>query len=156
MLLQIPDLTFLGTYAGHPVTLSILTIGAIIIIIVWKIAPHMKELMEAVKGSNKDLKTLLEKVIASDEKQSKMITDLQSGMRNNTLDILRITIYNSEVPIEDRLVAARRYFILGGNGKVAHFVKPLIAQYTSEWSVVIAISTEDERLKIKAILEAAV
>lgn len=165
-----PDLSFLTEYAGHPVTLSILTIGAIIIIFMVKVFPHMKELMTAVRSSDKDLKDILAKVIASDAAQNELIRaiqtdlhDLKTGqealrkdVNNNVLDILRITIYNEKVPIEDRLVAARRYFLLGGNGKVALYVKGLIVPYAKEWAVVLAMSTDDEKTKITHILEVAI
>jgi hypothetical protein len=134
-----------------------------------KVLPHMKELMDAIKHSDSDLKDILTRVIASDAAQNELIKAIQADLtgiktdiagvkndiKNNVLDVLRITIYNSDVPIEDRLVAARRYFLLGGNGKVAAYVKVLINSYGKEWSVVLAMSSEDEKAKINSILEAA-
>jgi hypothetical protein len=148
-----------------------------------KVFPHMKELMDAVSHSDKDLKEILAKVVASDTAQNDLIMSIQGSLgtikddlnsvktdvtglktgldgvklsvHNNVLDILRITVYNDKVPIEDRLVAARRYFLLGGNGKVALYVKGLILTYDKEWSVVIAMSKDEEKAKINSILEGA-
>jgi hypothetical protein len=74
----------------------------------------------------------------------------------NTLDVLRITVYNESINIEDRLVAAKRYFVRGGNGKVASFVKRLTAEHISAWRTILAMVSADERKQLEKIIEEAV
>jgi hypothetical protein len=148
-----PDLSFLASFASHPVTLSILTVGAIVIIFMVKVFPHMQELKTAIVHSDEDLKSLLTKVIASDEKQAAQIEELKLNVRNNVLDTLRLTIYTEHIAIEDRLVAARRYFILGGNGKVAEYVTVLARGYQDHWKAILAMSKPDEKAKLEEIIK---
>jgi hypothetical protein len=132
--------------------MSILTVGAIVIIFLVKVFPHMTKLSTSIAKSDDDLKALLAKVISSDEQQSIAIADLRTANRNVALDILRLTVYNEAVPIEDRFVAARRYFIMGGNGKVAHFIKPLTETNQAAWAAIVAMSSEDEKKTLNKAL----
>jgi hypothetical protein len=141
-----PDLSFLASFANHPITLAILTVGAMVGIFLWKVAPTLS-------STDKTLKNLVDKVVASDEKQTTQIAEIKTNLRNNVLDVLRITVYNESIAIEDRLVSARRYFLLGGNGKVARYVKGLIGTYDAEWRTILAICTADERTKLEEILK---
>jgi hypothetical protein len=148
-----PDLSFLSDFAQHPLTLSILTIATIVIVFMVKVLPHMKELGLSVHKDNSETQALLKRLIESDEHQSVIISNLQSNQKNSMLDILRLTVYSTNIPIEDRLVAARRYFLLGGNGKVAHIVKPLTVQYGSEWNAILAMSTPEEKALLLKTME---
>jgi hypothetical protein len=112
----------------------------------------MATLLKTVQDSDTDLKKMLNTVIDSDAKQAQQIEDLQLNLRNNVLDVLRITIYAEHIAIEDRLVAARRYFLKGGNGKVATYVKELVKDHPLEWKAIYAMSKEEERKVLYQII----
>jgi hypothetical protein len=118
-----------------------------------KVFPQMQVLKDIISHSDQDLKDLLAKVMASDEKQGAQIAEMSLNVRNNVLDTLRITIYTAHIAIEDRLVAARRYFILGGNGKVALYVKSLITSYPDHWKAILAMSKPEDRATLEEVLK---
>jgi DNA integrity scanning protein DisA with diadenylate cyclase activity len=150
-----PDLSFLAAFAQHPATLLILTIGAVLAITVWRITPFLKDLGVRIDKSDADLKDKLDNIIESDKIQTADIADLKINMCNNVKDVLRITIYNESVAIEDRLVSARRYLLLGGNGKTSKYVKELIVKYPSEWRAILAMSKDEDKARLTKIIEEA-
>jgi hypothetical protein len=148
------DTNFIAAFANNPITLTILIIGAIILVTIWKVSPFFKNLLEKMDTGNETVQTQLNKVIESDEQQSKDIQDIKQHLRFNTLDILRMTIYNEQVDIKDRLVAAKRYFMRDGNGKVATYVRNLVTQNQVVWDTILAMCTPDDQLKLTKALEA--
>jgi hypothetical protein len=147
------DTNFIAAFANNPLTLTILVVAAIVIIFIWKVSPFFKDLLEHIELGNTNtqvnmqaITTKVDTLITSDAAQAESI-------RCNTLDILRITVYNSGIAIEDRLVAAKRYFMQGGNGKVASYIKQLIADHAHEWKVVLAMVSEQERAKLEKIIK---
>lgn len=150
------DTNFIAAFANNPLTLSILMIAAIIVVVIWKVSPFFKDILEKMDSGNKDLADRITTVIASDAEQAKTINDMSEHIRLNTLDVLRITVYNESVDPEDRLVAAKRYFVRGGNGKVASYVKRLIDQYPEQWKTILAMVTLDERAQLEKIIAEAV
>jgi hypothetical protein len=152
----VPDTSFIAAFANNPLTLSILMIAAIVIIIIWKISPFFKTLIDRMDTNNKDIGSSIEVInkkvdglVTSDAEQAEHI-------RLNTLDVLRITVYNESVDVEDRLVAAKRYFIRGGNGKVAAYVKQLAQTHAREWKTILAMVSAEERAQLEKILAEAV
>jgi hypothetical protein len=150
-----PDMSFIAAFANNPLTLSILLIAAITIVVIWKISPFFKDILERMgKGNDlindniKIIDTKVNTLVESDAMQAEHI-------RLNTLDVLRITVYNENIDAEDRLIAAKRYFIRGGNGKVASYVKRLIAKYPTEWKTILAIVSVDEKTKLEQIIKEA-
>jgi hypothetical protein len=148
------DTNFIAAFANNPITLTILIIGTIIVVIIWKVSPFFKDLLEKMDTGNETVQDQLKKVIESDEQQSKDIQDIKQHVRFNTLDILRMTIYNEQVDLKDRLVAAKRYFMRDGNGKVATYVSNLIAQNPVIWDTILAMCTPDDQAKLTKALEA--
>jgi hypothetical protein len=128
-----PDLSFVSAFANNPITLAILMIGATVIVMVWKGNPFLK-------GINSKIDTLC----ASDTQQTADIKDMKDTVKCNTLDVLRMTVYNEGIDIEDRLVAARRYFVRGGNGKVARYVQDLASANPSAWHAIRACTKPEE------------
>jgi DNA integrity scanning protein DisA with diadenylate cyclase activity len=116
-------------------------VGAAIVVFIWKGQPLVKDFFARNDGLNDKIDRLLK----SDEQQTASISLIQEHTKYNTLDILRITVYNEAIDIEDRLVAARRYFILGGNGKVATYVSKLVKENPSIWRTLLSITKEDEK-----------
>jgi hypothetical protein len=145
-----PDTSFIAAFAEHPITLSILTVGAIIVIFIWKIAPYFKDLISL----NKNTEAKMDAIIDSDKEQSAVIAEIKENITLNTRDILRITIYNENVATEDRLVAAKRYFLKGGNGKVASYAHKLIDAHEDMWKVILATSKPEEQDILYAALKA--
>jgi hypothetical protein len=147
-----PDTGFIAAFANNPLTLTILMIATIIVVFIWKVSPFFKELADKVKTGNETLTSKVDTLMNSDAQQVKDIGEMKLHLRNTTLDVLRITIYNEGVDIEDRLVSARRYFLQGGNGKVATFVRTLTEQNPSVWKAILAMSTDEERATIEKVL----
>jgi hypothetical protein len=151
-----PDVGFLTAFADNPLTLAILTVGAIVVVFIWKVSPMFKDIVSKLEDSNVGhdaINCKIEQIIESDKVQSSKIEDLRLHVRNNILDTLRLTIYNTEIDVQDRLVAARRYFLLDGNGKVAMHVNELIKENPEIWKTVMLMSKEEERIKLEAILK---
>lgn len=147
-----PDTNFIAAFANNPITLTILMITVIIVIAIWKIGPYAKDIIEHIDNGNSALDSKVTDLLLSDGKQTQQITEIGEHVRLNTLDVLRITVYNEGVDPEDRLVAAKRYFIRGGNGKVAEYVKTLIAQYPHSWKTILAMVSAEERQKLVDIV----
>jgi hypothetical protein len=152
----VPDTSFIAAFANNPLTLSILMVAAIVIITIWKISPFFKTLIDRMDTNNKDIGGSIEVInkkvdglVTSDAEQAEHI-------RLNTLDVLRITVYNESVDVEDRLVAAKRYFMRGGNGKVASYVKQLSKDHPREWKTILAMVSAEERAQLEKILAEAV
>jgi hypothetical protein len=136
-----PDTNFIAAFANNPITLAILMIAIVVVVFIWKGQPLVKDFF----ARNDGLNAKIDRLLKSDEQQTASINRIQEHTKYNTLDILRITIYNDAIDIEDRLVAARRYFILGGNGKVATFVRGLVKENPSIWRTLLSITKEDEK-----------
>jgi hypothetical protein len=120
-------------------------IGFSVIMFVWKVSPFMKDIVTQLGDKKTGIASKLDTVIETDKVQEAALADIKTNIRKNTLDILRITIYNEKVDVEDRLVAARRYFLGGGNGKVSKFVKVLISENQPIWNAVLAMSKPEEK-----------
>jgi hypothetical protein len=135
------NLDFLSAFANNPITLAILVIGASVVVLIWKGQPLIKELLSKSTSMNDKIDGLLE----SDKAQTTAIDDIRHNLKCNTLDVLRMTIYNEAIDMEDRLVSARRYLVRGGNGKVAPYIKKLATENPEIWKTIVAMSTEEER-----------
>jgi hypothetical protein len=132
------NLDFLSAFANNPITLAILVIGGAVFAFIWKGQPFIKDLFG-------DLHMKIDQIMQNDKMQSKAIGEMRMSIRYNSLDILRITIYNEKVDIEDRLVAAKRYFVQGGNGKVLEYVIPLTKDNPVIWKTILAMLKPDEQ-----------
>jgi hypothetical protein len=151
---MMPDLSFLAAFADHPITLVILCIAALVGLTLWKVAPYLKDMVKHVDTANVALTAKIDALIQSDAAQEAAISGLSEHVRLNTLDMLRLTVYNGAVDIEDRLVAARRYFLRGGNGKTAAYVRELVAQNPAAWKTILAMSSEEERTTLEGVVGA--
>jgi hypothetical protein len=134
------DLNFVAAFADNPITLAILVVGATAIVLILKGGPIIKEF----RDGNNLICEKIDTIVESDKKQTEAIDDIREHLKMNNLDVLRMTIYNDGVDIEDRLVAAKRYFVRGGNGKVADYVKLLVEQHPSVWKIVLATTSKDK------------
>jgi hypothetical protein len=151
-----PDTNFIAAFANNPLTLTILMIAVVVVVFIWKVSPYFKDLLTRVDKGNQNLADKMVHLMDSDTEQTKSLNELSEHVRVNTLDTLRITIYNMEIDPEDRLVAARRYFLRGGNGRVAPYVKGLTGQYPNSWKAILAMSKPEERVKLEKALEETV
>jgi hypothetical protein len=134
------DPSFLSAFADKPVTLAILMTALVVIFFIWKGKPFFDD----IKKGNTSLDAKIDGIIANDAKQTAAIAEIKEHIRTTNLDVLRMTIYNESVDMEDRLVAARRYFIRGGNGKVAAYATELVKENAGIWHVVLAMSKPEE------------
>jgi hypothetical protein len=140
----LPDTNFIAAFANNPLTLSILLIGATVIVFIVKGQPFLKNVFGGLNEK-------IDKLIESDTAQSAAIKDVQENVRHNTRDILRMTIYNETVDIEDRLVAARRYILRGGNGKARPYIKQLALEHPDVWRAIVTMSTDEEKALLEAV-----
>jgi hypothetical protein len=134
------NLDFVAAFANNPITLAILVVGAAVVVFITKGAPLLKEF----RAGNDAIVDKIDGIIASDAAQTKDIAEIKEHIRTTNLDVLRMTIYNESVDMEDRLVAARRYFIRNGNGKTAAYVAELVKDNPGIWRVVLAMSKPEE------------
>ena len=51
------------------------------------------------------------------------IKTLLEHSTENHMDILRLTVMNSEMPLSERIIAGKRYLDAGGNGDVKHYIE---------------------------------
>jgi hypothetical protein len=134
------NLDFVAAFANNPITLAILVVGASVVVFITKGAPLLKEF----RAGNDAIVEKVDALAQSDKEQTKAIADICDTMKCNTLDVLRMTVYNESIDIEDRLVAARRYFVRGGNGKVARYVQDLASANPSAWHAIRACTKPEE------------
>jgi hypothetical protein len=152
---RLPDTNFIAAYADHPLTLAILMITIVIVVYIWKIGPFYKDIIAKLRSGNQttnEVSVRIDALLKSDEEQTKAIYEIKDQVKHNNLDLLRLNIYNENLDIEDRLVTASRYFIQGGNGKVAEYTKSLIAEHPHVWRTIVAMVSKPEKEKLKTVL----
>jgi hypothetical protein len=142
-----PDLSFIGAFASNPLTLSMILIAGVTIFLIWKGQPILKDLFDRVGLSNNKLDELIE----SDKVQTADIAEIKDNMRHNYLDLLRLTIYDSDLDIEDRLVAAKRYLVRGGNGKTLPLIKKLAADNPAVWNTIYTMASAEHRVLLEQV-----
>jgi hypothetical protein len=116
-----PDTQFLSAFAEHPLTLTILMIGAITGLFIWKVAPSLRVL--------KPLNDKVDTIIEHDKRQD-------AAINNMGKDTLRLNVYNENFEIEDRLVSFKRYKEIGGNGATERYAQKLIDENSEIWRLV--------------------
>jgi hypothetical protein len=142
------DLSWVSAFANNPVTMTILTVGAIAVIFMWKVAPLLKDM----HLTNHAVNDKIDKIAASDKEQHTKLCELTDAVTYNARDILRLGVYNTSAGVEEQLIAAKRYLLVGGNGKTKVYVNALIEKNRSEWNMLVAMSSDEERNKLKDIL----
>ena len=58
------------------------------------------------------------------------VKTLKRHDKDQYLAILRLTVMNAEMPIEERIEAGREYEKNGGNGKVKEYYKKMLKEHT--------------------------
>jgi hypothetical protein len=116
------DTDFLSSFANSPITLSILVVGALAGLLIWKGLP------------------LLRTYNVGYDKIRSGIEDIKLCCTNNAKDILRLTFYNESLGIVERLVAGKRYLACGGNGLTGKAIDELAAEHPAEWEMIQHLS----------------
>jgi hypothetical protein len=143
-LLQVnTDLNWLQAYAGNPATLSILMLTIIIIVFIWKGLPYLKDFKDKNKNQLEDITN---KINENKKLEEKLLIKLD----NLAKDTLRNTIYSEKLSVPERLLAARRYFDVRGNGETEKFVKEeLINDNEEVWQLIKKFEYEKDYFKPK-------
>ena len=110
------DLSWLQSFVHSPLALFILMFSVVIIFFIWKGMPFMKDLKW---GIHKSLEKIEDEVKDIKEK----VSGYEDALQNIMKDCLRMTIYQCDLSIPERLLASRRYFDIGGNGETKKYVQ---------------------------------
>ncbi len=78
------------------------------------------------QGAKKGNKALEEKVERLDKKVDKLAKDNDE----QHTDILRLTIFEDNLPISERIIAGDRYLKKGGNGDTKKFYQQMLKEHT--------------------------
>ena len=78
------------------------------------------------QGAKKGNKALEEKV----EKLDKKVDKLSRDNDEQHTDILRLTIFEDNLPISERIIAGDKYLKKGGNGDTKKFYMQMLAEHT--------------------------
>ena len=73
---------------------------------------------------------VLVSVLAANKKLHKKVDQLMANDRDQNLNILRLTVMNSEMPISERIIAGDKYVKAGGNGEVKKYYQELLVEHT--------------------------
>ena len=74
---------------------------------------------------------VLVSVLAANKKLHKKVDQLMANDRDQNLNILRLTVMNSEMPISERIIAGDKYVKAGGNGDVKKYYQELLVEHTT-------------------------
>jgi hypothetical protein len=113
------DLSWLSAFANNPITLAILMIAVVIIFFIWKGLPFVKEIKLNAFGKIENIENNILEIKEENKKQGTAIC-------NVTKDTLRMTIYQNELDITERLIAAKRYLSIGGNGQTQKYIEEIL------------------------------
>lgn len=78
------------------------------------------------QGAKKGNKALEEQVMKIDKKVDGLKEDNEEQHR----DILRLTLYEENLPIAERIIAGDRYLKKGGNGDAKKYYMTMLAEHT--------------------------
>ena len=78
------------------------------------------------QGAKKGNKALEEKVERLDKKVDKLAKDNDE----QHTDILRLTIFEDNLPISERIIAGDKYLKKGGNGDTKKFYQQMLKEHT--------------------------
>lgn len=67
---------------------------------------------------------------SSNRSISKDLNDIKEENKHQSLDILRLTVMSSDMPISERLIAGKKYLSRGGNGDVKKYYEQLVKEHT--------------------------
>ena len=62
----------------------------------------------------------------------KKMENIDTSLKDNKMDILRLTIVSKDMPLDERVSAGEKYVESGGNGSVHALVDVLIEQYKKQ------------------------
>lgn len=57
------------------------------------------------------------------KKLNTTLDSLVNETNEQALSILRLTVYNEQLPLSERIIAGKKYIKKGGNGDVKHYVE---------------------------------
>lgn len=65
----------------------------------------------------------IQKIVKTCRWITESIRKLLDHSEENHMDILRLTVMNSEMPLSERIIAGKKYIDAGGNGDVRHYIE---------------------------------
>jgi hypothetical protein len=143
-----PDLSFLSEFVHTPVSLVILMVGGIIIVFIWKGLPYLKyiklDMFDKLDSINKKIVDTTATINSIKEVNDKQEVKLDNIIK----DTLRIIIYQDTLSISERLLAARRYLEIGGNGPTQKYVEENLIKGNEElWNSIQRLEFADTYFK---------
>lgn len=78
------------------------------------------------QGAKKANKVLEEKVEKVDKKVDKLAADNDEQYK----DILRLTVFEDNLPVSERIIAGDKYLKKGGNGDTKKYYLKMLAEHT--------------------------
>jgi len=67
---------------------------------------------------------------SSNRSITKDLNDIKEENKHQSLDILRLTVMNQDMPVSERLIAGKKYLNRGGNGDVKMYYEKLVEEHT--------------------------
>lgn len=72
---------------------------------------------------------LVKKALKFFEKLNKTLDFLVGETEEQGKAILRLTVYNEQLPLSERIIAGKKYIGKGGNGDVRHYIEEHLLPY---------------------------
>jgi hypothetical protein len=92
-----------------------------------------------------EILTAVKTIQESDVRQEDKLDKLSDTIGNNAKDILRLSFYNTQLSLAERLVAGKRYLTAGGNGETQKDIQELANQHPDVWAgIEMAIKAEEK------------
>lgn len=109
---------------------SIITAGGIVCGFAMKIGKRI--LKNSLEPFNKRMDEMEKARIQQHEETKKEINIVKRELEENSLNTMKNTICNDNIPISERLIVGKKYLENGGNGAVKCLLHDLEDQYESE------------------------
>ena len=108
-------------------TASVITAGGVIGSLALKIFKSI--LKKQLEPFNEEIKKTNEARLAQHEETKKEIELLKEELRKNSINTMKNTICNDNIPITERLIVGKEYIDKGGNGAVKVYLHKLEEQF---------------------------
>lgn len=96
------------------------------ITLIWTLGNLLGVYFTTRQGAKKGNKALEEKVERLDRKVDKLTADNDEQHK----DILRLTVFEDNLPVSERIIAGDKYLRKGGNGDTKKYYQKLLEEHT--------------------------
>jgi hypothetical protein len=121
------DLSFITQFKDEPIALFFISMVFIIVVYIWKVGPRLKGLdvfksfkdvtvkVDTVASSLVRIETDMNVLLDGHKNQERELKNIGHLINDLSLDVLKNTAWNSNLPMPERMYAAYRFIRLGGN-----------------------------------------